>query len=472
MIAAASHPHQAIRGAQFVALTDNPASPSGFQQIGYRILILYLFLIFSRIFDVKFSSLHIPGISVRIIFAMILASQAFLIPLKTRIGRPMLFMFVWFVCSIPTSMWRRGSMQGFLEAEFPAFVVFLAVGGLIGNFTQLRKALSTLASAFFILSLIALRYGSTEETGRLYLPQGKFSNPNEMAQVLLLGMCLWWFMFRSAATIVRRLFALGVLGLMLLLLSKTGSRGALIAVAIVLLCTFLRASMMGRLKLVLGFSLLCTAVMATMPARLLHRYETVGASQGGVINTGDPEADAALSMALTSAEARKYLLRESIKLTLQHPLFGVGPDMFPVAEDADAKSHGRRATWQGTHNSYTQVSSEIGIPGLVAYILIIYLSLKTSSRLYRRTRDDLRLKDIGDCALCLNCCLIVYAVTVFFDYIAYTSMLPVFSGLVSTLGRVAEAEIERRESLPATAPALPFTQFRPKWRTAGVPAEA
>jgi hypothetical protein len=51
----------------------------------------------------------------------------------------------------------------------------------------------------------------------------------------------------------------------------------------------------------------------------------------------------------------------------------------------------------------------------------------------------------------LNYVLIVYAVTVFFDYIAFTSMLSVFSGLAAALGRTVEAEIDRRTGLGAEA---------------------
>jgi hypothetical protein len=62
---------------------------------------------------------------------------------------------------------------------------------------------------------------------------------------------------------------------------------------------------------------------------------------------------------------------------------------------------------------------------------------------------------------------------VLFDYIAYTSMLSVFSGLAAALDRTASHEIERIEATPADPPPVPFAQFRPVWRrTAGVPQQA
>lgn len=461
----------------YVAIASIPESGDGFRKLGYGVLVVYLFLIYSRIFDVKFGSLHIPGLSFRIILVMLLTSQAFLVALKTSVGRAMSFMFVWFICAISTSVWRRGSYSYFTAEEFPSFVVFLATAGLIANFRQFRKVMSVMAGAFFVLMVIAVIWGSTEETGRLYLPQGKFSNPNEMAQALLLGMSLWWLVLRSAVSFQKRIFAVGVLVLTLLLISKTGSRGAMIAVGVVLLCAFLRASILGKLKLITGVTLIIGAVLVAMPGRLLHRYTTISGNDEDLVYNEDPDYDAVVT-AITSTQARQYLLRESIKLTFWHPLLGVGPAMFPVAEDADAKAHGKRlGAWQGTHNSYTQVSSEIGIPGAIAYILVIFLSLRNSWRLHQKTRDDPRLKDISDCALCLNYCLIIYAVTVLFDYIAFTSMLSVFSGLTASLSRVAQSEIDGRIALPPTLEPVPFAKLgivaktrasatvgpRPKW---------
>ena len=448
---------------------------SGFQRLGYLFLIVYLFLIYSRIFDVKLSFLHIPGISYRVILVMVLLSRAFLVALKSSIGRWMAFLTLWFMAAILSSLWGRGSMQILFEAWLPAFVIFLASAGLIANFEQCRRAIHTVGWAIFVLALIAVFWGSTEETGRLFLPHGKFANPNEMAQALLLGIPLWGVMFFDTKALVKKVFACGVMLLMLVVVSKTGSRGALVAFGSMLLVVFLRASLMDRLKLIIGGCLMLAILVGLMPGKLLRRYTKFSEEADPVVVTTDADYDLALeASAVSSTRTRRELLRKSIKFTLQHPVFGVGPGMFVVAEDADAKANGRRkGTWQGTHNSYTQVSSEIGIPGAIAYVAIILLSLKKTGALYRRTRGDPRLAQIGYCALGLNYCLVVYAVSVLFDYIAYTSMLSVFSGLSAALDMVAKPEIDRIQATPAPPPPIPFAAFRPSWRrTTGVPQQA
>jgi O-antigen ligase len=178
-----------------------------------------------------------------------------------------------------------------------------------------------------------------------------------------------------------------------------------------------------------------------------------------MMSSDDYDANMQVS-AITSTQHRRQLLQTSIRYTFQHPLFGVGPGMFAVAEDAEMRAQGfHKGSWQGTHNSYTQVSSEIGIPALIAYVMMMVLSLKRSSAIYRQTRGDPRLASIAGCALALNYCMIVYAISVFFDYIAYTTMLSVFAGLIMALDLHAPAEIASRTAVPLDVP-IPFEQFK------------
>jgi hypothetical protein len=55
---------------------------------------------------------------------------------------------------------------------------------------------------------------------------------------------------------------------------------------------------------------------------------------------------------------------------------------------------------------------------------------------------------MGVVALALHYSLVIYAVTILFDHIAYNVMLPVFGGLAASLVRTAEVEIQRIRSVP------------------------
>jgi O-antigen ligase len=433
-------------------LGASPIAPgvaeSPFQQLGFNVLLVFIFLAFSRIFDVKFGSLHITGISYRIVFAMVLLSRGFQVALKSNVGKALLGFTFCFGMSVPFSVWRSGSKDVFLNQWLMfSFVSFLAVAGLVHNYQQWFKLFKTLTYALLVFTVIANVFGISEN-GRLFLAQGKFANPNEMAQALLLGLPLWGATMVISKSLPGKAFAVGVMVLILATTFRTGSRGAMIGFAAMLLVVFLRAPVMGKLKIILAGVLFLGIVMSTMPGRLIARYKTVAEDQADVGEMGDSMADSATA----STQSRKVLLRHSLIFTIRHPLFGVGAGMFSVADDAYAKTIGlRKGNWAGTHNSYTQVSSELGIPGFLFFVAAVAFALKGSYSVYKKTRGDPRLEDMGTVALALHYCLIIYAVTILFDHIAYSVMLPVFGGMAACLVRTAEVEIRRIQAVPLPA---------------------
>jgi hypothetical protein len=60
-------------------------------------------------------------------------------------------------------------------------------------------------------------------------------------------------------------------------------------------------------------------------------------------------------------QARWELLVASVQTTMRRPLFGVGPGQFPDYT----------GLWHVTHNTYTELSSECGIPVLILFLLVI-----------------------------------------------------------------------------------------------------
>jgi O-antigen ligase len=420
-----------------IAVPVDEASP--FQRLGFNVLLVFIFLAFSRIFDVKFGNLHITGIAYRIVFAMALLSGGFQIALRSNIGKALLGFTVCFGLSVPFSVWRTGSKDIFLNSWLTfSFVAFLAVAGLVSNYKQWFKLFKTLTYALLAFTIIANVFG-VSDNGRL------FGNPNEMAQALLLGLPLWGAMMVISKTLPGKVFAVGVMVLILATTFRTGSRGAMIGFVVTLLVVFLRASVMGKLKIIIAGVLFLGMVLTTMPGNLIARYKTVADEEAD-----DGEMDPSMrASAVSSTQSRKQLLRHSLIFTMQHPFLGVGPGMFEVADDAYSKTIGfRKGSWLGTHNSYTQVSSELGIPAFLFFVATVAMALKGTYRLYQRTRGDPRLEDMGNAALALHYCLVIYAVTILFDHIAYTVMLPVFGGMAAALVRTAELEIQRIQSTP------------------------
>jgi O-antigen ligase len=427
--------------AESIAVSMDAISP--FHRLGFNFLLVFLFLIFSRIFDVKFGSLHITGIAYRIVFVMVLLSRGYQVALKTNVGKALLGFTVFMGLSVPFSVWRGGSKEIFQNHWLAfSFVAFLSVAGLVSNYRHWLRLFYTLAYALLVFTIIANLFGVSDH-GRLFLEQGKFANPNEMAQALLMGLPLWGAMMVLSKSHAGKVFAMGVMILILATTFRTGSRGAMIGFMAMLLMVFLRAPIMRKLQIMLAGVLLLGITLTTMPGKLISRYKSVAIEE-------DPNELGEMSeSANASIASRKELLRHSLIFTIRHPIFGVGLGMFEVADDAYMRSLGyRKGTWLGTHNSYTQVSSEVGIPAFLFFVTAVGMALKGPYSIYRKTRGDPRLKEMGDIALGLHYCMAVYAVTILFEHIAYTVMLPVFGGLAAALVRTAEVEIQRIQSIP------------------------
>ena len=86
------------------------------QRLSFAILIAFLFMIFSQIFDIQLTSLHLPGITYRVVGLFLLVSGTFIVAFRDRIGKCALGFTFCFAAAGVFSIWRRGSEIGTLAA--------------------------------------------------------------------------------------------------------------------------------------------------------------------------------------------------------------------------------------------------------------------------------------------------------------------------------------------------------------------
>ena len=109
-----------------------------------------------------------------------------------------------------------------------------------------------------------------------------------------------------------------------------------------LVCGISRSEAAGITSLVFA-ALLGVIVLQSSSGMLVGRLK----------GTFNPKEDTAAAYA--STQDRQQLLWRSIEVTKEHPLFGVGPGNFAQLS----------GNWHVAHNSFTQMSSEGGIPALI-----------------------------------------------------------------------------------------------------------
>lgn len=110
---------------------------------------------------------------------------------------------------------------------------------------------------------------------------------------------------------------------------------------------------------------------------------------------------------------------------------------FVTATMGEAAKKGEWEAALGTHNSYTQVSSECGIPALGCYFAVICICFQRTYRMYQLAAGKEQFREIEGLAFSLLIGILIYSVATFFFHIAYSGLLPMLSGATMALYTIA-----------------------------------
>src|SRR5438128_370439 len=229
--------------------TYAPVNP--FRKLGVYSILALLFVAYSRIFDFVLGSYHLPAICYVAVIASCILCGALFTAMATPIGLLMLGFTGCMLVDLPFSMWRGGSFQIVVQSWPKALLLFIAVGGLVTTVRHCRHVMMAIALATGLVAWMSLMLGNTTQ-GRLLMSgdSGKFSNPNDLAQALLIGLPFWLFLARNPnRTPFRRIIPLAFVALLMVVLAKTGSRGAFVALCMMLALVFWNATPAGKLGL-------------------------------------------------------------------------------------------------------------------------------------------------------------------------------------------------------------------------------
>ena len=342
------------------------------QGAGFLALVLYGYFLVSRVLDLTVPSLRIPlGLFAVLSITALLTGLARVA--RSRVNVIFLLYMGWMALGVVFSHWRGGSAE-LWQNSVKVFVFFLSIQALTTDYGKLRWMIRALAMGIFTAAVLGI--GSEDDaSGRLKLSVGTLSDPNEFAMYMVLGLCFWLCILKTSSS---RFLAM-VIGLpaVLLILGaflKTGSRGGMVALVVVLTVWMMQISARGKMFLALAAILAIAIAPFAMTDYQKSRFLTV--SSVDAEGAYDMETAQLLGGSVASTESRRALLVESLTRTIQNPLFGVGPGMFPLYSDYAAKQAGyKRGHWQPTHNLFTQISSECGIPALLLYLAGLFLTV-------------------------------------------------------------------------------------------------
>jgi O-antigen ligase len=358
--------------------------------------------------------------------------------LRHGIGLWWVAFLLWLLLATPFSVWRGGSARMLLNFVPKSYLCFFYACSFVTSLRRCRCLMYVNAVGAGLLLLTCLSFGDAgaELAGeRLRIPGSLFyANANDLALTLLLGMTAFLFLFFSEGILAKIVASIGSM-LSTVYALKTGSRGCLVAGLAVLGMIFL----LSRNKFKVAFFALPIIGVAlfSLPPSTLHRLSLLFATPETAMNESAPD-----QASLASEFQRQGLLKKSLDYTLAHPVFGVGPDQFATAVFGESSKEGEHVPWLGTHNTYTQVSSECGIPALIFYCGPILLCFRLNYRLYKRTRNHAAYREMAGLSLCLLAATLVYALSTFFFHIAYSMSLPALAGFSVALHFASRSLLE------------------------------
>jgi O-antigen ligase len=425
-----------------------PANPDeGRSTLSTKIVGLYVFLLFCRILEMLgmfgLGNLRLMMLVTTIALVAAILTGNLIRALKTEIGVLLVLWTSWMLISMPFGTWRSESLNQFANLWLKSLLVFFIVVGLAGTRPAFQRAMSAMgwaamAAAVLVLPGLANAGGGNGVDDRL-IGFGTLSNPNEIAFHLWLGIS-FLVLLAVRGKGIKRLLLGGVCLLEMFLIVKTVSREGLLIGAVVIFLALMRAPAMDKAKIVVAVSVLCVVGLLTLSQPSLDRYLT--------LFTSHVNGEAAAS-ARESSRSREQKLRESIELTLRNPLFGVGMGVFMPASVGLAKEKGGPVDWQASHNSYTQVSSELGIPGILILLAIFASALRQVWRIDREAKRAAR-DNVRQYAFTILVAIVVLLMHFCVDSMAYLFYMPLIAGLATALAMTEGPEFAT-EGQPAIA---------------------
>ena len=312
-------------------------------------------------------------------------------------------LLIWAVLGVPTSLWPGGSVDILRTILVKVVLMYFVLVGAVRHPRDVeRLAGAYVGSVMLYAVMVLIRFHGNQDAIRTHGLYDYDSNDfaTLVASTLPIGV---HFVVSRGWRITR---VAGIAGLMALLAAFVwaDSRGgflALLAAALVLLFCYRTVSPVTRIVvavvLVLGFS-------AAAGASFWARMNTI-ASPGQDYH-------------VTSSEGRVQLWERGMGYMAARPVFGVGVGAFPTAEgrlspeSREAQAHGRGQKWSEPHNSFVQVGAELGVPGLLLFLGMLWTGLR-----------GLRGMQDPGLAVSLVAAMAAFAVGGFFLSLAYKEML-------------------------------------------------
>jgi O-antigen ligase len=305
----------------------------------------------------------------------------------------------------------------------------------------------------------AIRTGVTTLTGDVLQPRmaGSIGETNRFAQTMLMLIPLGIFRVAGERSLTLRTIAAALTVVLTLGVVLSFSRGG--AVGLAALVIALPVLRLIRWRYVLFLFAMVAVILAALP-QYANRVGSIVAATG-LDSSGATAVDNSLLSRATETLAAALVV-------VDHPVIGVGPAMFPFYYEQYAHTVGllvRNDVEREAHNLYLGIGAELGVPGLVVFLII---ALVTVRMLLKARRASIRRRpDLERLATPFLLALMTYYVTGMFLHLSfgrfYWIMLAIAgaAALVTLRETAADGEADPAEPAGTRGRRAPAVRHRP-----------
>jgi hypothetical protein len=282
---------------------------------------------------------------------------------------------------IPFAVWRYGAYDTVIDKFAKGVIVAILIYMVAGSISEIRRLLAIQAGTIAVVTVVSVLLHHTEYGGRLTgIQKGTLENPNDLAINIAINFPLCVAFLFAAKKPASKIFWGISLAFMSYAIIATYSRSGLLAMVVSVLVCLWEFGVKGKRPAVLVsaifISLVAGVVVVATPNYVIRIESMV---LGNIEGSGDRN----------SIAARKQLLLDSITIMAHHPFLGIGPGNLPSYT----------LTWRVAHNTYTELGAEAGVPALLLFLLLLFLTLRKIKRVRKlpgyEASEDIRLWTSG-----------------------------------------------------------------------------
>ena len=402
------------------------------------VLAAYLAITISRIHEVVpyLTHLYLGKVSAALLlmaaFSRIRGSDIQRV-FKTPVAKYVVILTAIALVSVPGSAWPKQSFTFFTDWWPQVMLMFVCVcAGFVNRRTAYLCVVTvTLAAGFGALVMMATN--NVDGGGRAFIGTYRAATYDANMSAALFVLALPYAAMLAVGRGWTRWAGMALIPLLIAATLATASRGGVLALAVLGVTTVVFAPKQHRPKYI-GLLVLAIAIAPFLPHSGLATRWAEFMQPGGDYN-------------MTSRDGRIEVWKRGIGFMISHPVLGVGVRSYEIAGGTLAHS------WVNAHNAFIQVGAELGVGGLVVFVMTISAALRLALQARRRlsgsnlTPSDELGRSLGTAAFSA---LVATLASAMFLSMAYDAMmlfaLGVPTGLALSLRGVAR---------PAGAGALP-----------------